>query len=239
MSDGEYLYHGTTAAHARRILHDGLKPRQETGESNWAYRDLESAPGYVYLTSVFGPYYGLKNRPDDDSRFAIVEVDQPDEPDLYPDEDYIEWALRGGDIEKPDGLELPPGPVEFEERTRRIRDELEMFKPHWQRSLTTKGTCAKRGAVPTENVRRVSFVDPIPELVAELNARDIGLFVGDGRADHELLTARLFGEDVDPDEYVKRVYGHRSTIAPEMRRRARRAVTADCFDVVRNDDHKQ
>jgi hypothetical protein len=88
------LYHGTSERHLHAIQRHGLLPRRMTGESNWSGK-VASKKGFVYLTDAYpvyfavGPALGAECAPAD---LLILKVDV-DEDRLYPDEDFIAWAL--------------------------------------------------------------------------------------------------------------------------------------------------
>jgi hypothetical protein len=91
------LYHGTSARHLHAIQRHGLLPREITGESNWS-GDIESKEGFVYLTDAYPVYYATEPAFAEESAPAdllILKVDV-DEDRLYPDEDFIVWALAEG-----------------------------------------------------------------------------------------------------------------------------------------------
>ena len=91
------LYHGTSERHLHAIQRHGLLPRRITGESNWD-GSVASKAGFVYLTDAYpvyfavGPSFAVESAPTD---LLILKVDL-DEDRLYPDEDFIAWALTDG-----------------------------------------------------------------------------------------------------------------------------------------------
>ena len=92
------LYHGTSARHLHAIQRHGLLPRQITGESNWN-GEVASKEGFVYLTDAYpvyfavGPALAAEEAPAADLLILKVDVD---EACLYPDEDFIAWAMTDG-----------------------------------------------------------------------------------------------------------------------------------------------
>lgn len=205
----EYLYHGTTAAHANDIIDSGLRPPTVTGESNWEGKPLESHPEHVYLTRLFAPHYGAVTT-DADESFAVVKVDTDHcaSDALYPDEDFIEEALRFNEpeIDVPAELdaELPAGFDAFEERVSLIRERIDAFQDYWQESIELAAVCSHRGQIPTEAITCVAVVDPAPEfrdavLNAKVGMRNVAMFGERQR----LLTEWLFGGELDADEYLE------------------------------------
>jgi hypothetical protein len=91
------LYHGTSERHLPAIKRHGMLPRRRTGESNWS-GNVTSKEGFVYLTDSYpvyfavGPSFAVESAPTD---LLILKVDV-DEDRLYPDEDFIAWAMTEG-----------------------------------------------------------------------------------------------------------------------------------------------
>ena len=91
------LYHGTSERHLHAIQRHGLLPRRITGESNWS-GNVASKEEFVYLTDAYpvyfavGPALAAEDAPAD---LLILKV-EVDEDRLYPDEDFIAWALTDG-----------------------------------------------------------------------------------------------------------------------------------------------
>jgi hypothetical protein len=91
------LYHGTSERHLHAIQRNGLLPRRMTGESNWI-GNVASKEGFVYLTDAYPVYFAVgpavaADGPPADLLILKVEVD---ENRLYPDEDFIAWAVTDG-----------------------------------------------------------------------------------------------------------------------------------------------
>jgi hypothetical protein len=120
------LYHGTTARHLRAIQRHGLLPRWKTGESNWS-GDVESKEEFVYLTDAYAVYYAVGPAFDEaraPADLLILKVDV-DENRLYPDEDFIVWALTEGNQDGQEELRPYINPREY--------------KGAWQMSLEHNG----------------------------------------------------------------------------------------------------
>lgn len=97
------LFHGTSTAYKERILREGLRPRCETGISNWSDIHngmVESKPNLVYLTLAYPVYFAMQatEEPHD---LLILKI-EIDEEELYPDEDFLAYALK-----HQDNMELP------------------------------------------------------------------------------------------------------------------------------------
>jgi len=79
-----FLYHGTTAKNARRIMKEGFV----TGKKyNWK---VKSKPGFVYLSKAYAPFYAQNAGKEYDKAIIKVEVKKKD---LYPEDDFIMYAL--------------------------------------------------------------------------------------------------------------------------------------------------
>jgi len=86
------LYHGTSTLFLDAILKEGLKPRKETGISNWI-PPFESHPDFVYLgtmeevKTVGGKGY-TEDMTNDKGHQVIIEI-EVDTKNLYPDTDIM------------------------------------------------------------------------------------------------------------------------------------------------------
>jgi hypothetical protein len=91
------LYHGTSERHLPAIQRHGLLPRRRTGESNWS-GNIASKEAFVYLTDAYPVYFAVGPALAAEGALAdllILRVDI-DEDQLYPDEDFIAWAMTHG-----------------------------------------------------------------------------------------------------------------------------------------------
>jgi hypothetical protein len=201
------LYHGTNEPAARRAMAEGLRPRRETKRSNWK---ATSHPGAVYLTSAYGPFFGVNaidrrrglRAPPQGAprvRFAVLEVetDRLNPFCLVPDEDAVEQTARGHD-------DLPPG-WDMHRRTRHYRDRLMRDYANgkaWETSLRAMGTCAHLGAIPPSAITRVAFVDIVAQRGLVWAAIDAVVAVRAFRfagSIHAALTAHIFGDPLPTD----------------------------------------
>ncbi len=86
------LYHGTSFQHWQSIKKNGLLPRgQLDTDGNWE-GDVISKPELVYLTTAYPVYFALQAA-GEDHNLLVLEVEVEVE-DLYPDEDFIAYALK-------------------------------------------------------------------------------------------------------------------------------------------------
>jgi hypothetical protein len=149
------LYHGTTARHLRAILRHGLLPRRITGESNWS-GDVESKEDFVYLTDAYPVYYAVGPAFDDEHAPAdllILKVDV-DENRLYPDEDFIVWALAEGKQDVQDELRPFIDPREY--------------KDAWHLSLEHNGVVCTPEVLPERILDHRVIARSESELIFEL-----------------------------------------------------------------------
>lgn len=79
------LFHGTSEANAKEIEQHGFEPNKKY---NWRVKSKE---GFVYISQAYSPFYAMNSDPDGDG-LALIKV-EVDTDDLYPDEDYIMYAI--------------------------------------------------------------------------------------------------------------------------------------------------
>lgn len=152
------LYHGTSMEALKQILLDqALRPRAKTGSKNWSHT-INSHPQCVYLTNVYGGYFGLNAIPDQEisnnggSKMVIIEVDSDALSELIPDEDAVEQSTRPqGKMSKSEMLRRTKG---FKVRLHRFRGS-----QAWQQSIAYMGTCAHWGEIDLWSaVTRIAIV---------------------------------------------------------------------------------
>jgi hypothetical protein len=149
------LYHGTTERHLRAIQRHGLLPRRITGESNWS-GDVESKEDFVYLTDAYPVYYAVGPAFAEECAPAdllILKVDV-DENRLYPDEDFIVWALAEGNQDVAQAL--PP-----------FIDPRE-YKGAWHLSLEHNGVVCTPKVLPERILNHHVIARSDAELIFEL-----------------------------------------------------------------------
>jgi len=147
------IYHGTTAAVAKRALAEGLKPRNATGKSNWKH-SVESNPSLIYLTTTYAPYYALQGaQKRKGEKIAIIEIetDLLDETKMRPDEDFIEQVTRR-DKKNSAGI---VGDT-MNERTAYIRNHIDEFDKSWKLSVehVLRGAGTHHHADKFQNLRQ-------------------------------------------------------------------------------------
>jgi hypothetical protein len=150
------LYHGTSERHLHAIQRHGLLPRRITGESNWSGK-VASKEAFVYLTDAYpvyfavGPALSAESAPAD---LLILKVDV-DEDRLYPDEDFIAWAVT-------DAIQG----VRQEEMNLFI--DPRAHKGVWRLSLQYNGVVCTPGVSPERIVDHRVIGRSEAELIAEL-----------------------------------------------------------------------
>lgn len=201
------VYHGTSPAFAEQIVDNGIQPRGETGNSNWDATDMQSIRDHVYLSVPFAPFYGIAAS--DSSEIALVEVDVDAlrTRDLYPDEDFVEQAIRSDELD----IQYPDGSVDvtadISERTAQVRECIELFQPYWEWSRDILGNVSHKGVVPPEAITRVVVADPPSEIRLSIDPTIEIHAVGSIRSKYETLTALLMGDDVTRTEYLVAMMG--------------------------------
>lgn len=156
-----FIYHGTRGEYSDNILENGLKPRKSTGRSNWSDSDMDSLPNHVYLTDVYGIYFGMcsvDNMKEEPIAVFKINLDMLNEDKLYPDEDFIEQAIRKPEL----GIKSKGNYSEEDtitQRTKSVRDSIELYKEYWMASLNGIGNISHKGKIPSEAIKSVSVVN--------------------------------------------------------------------------------
>lgn len=200
-------YHGTTPARAAAIVEDGIKPRTETGYSNWGAKDMQSIPDHVYLSVPFAPHYALAASETTEIGLVEVELEELTDARLHPDEDFIEQAFRADELTIEHSGGILDGTGDIADRTAEIRDHIKLFQPYWELSLDVLGNISHHGAIPSEAITRATVVDLPRELrvhidpVIEIRAVQIT------RSKYETFTELLIGGEVTIEEYVTAAMG--------------------------------
>lgn len=168
----KYLYHGTTAAVARKVLEEGLKTRATTGsKGNWDHT-IPSPEDRVYLTNSYAGYFALSATEEAWDPWGIVEVDVSQiEHALFPDEDFLEQATRNQEVPV-DGWQgdfykdlhaansITDGCQKMAARTEWYKENILGFQQHWGDSVRGLGNCCHMGDIPPEAISRVVIFDP-------------------------------------------------------------------------------
>jgi hypothetical protein len=85
------LYHGTSTLFLKKILEEGLTPREKNGNNTWEHNpDISpSKPEYIYLTSHYGYalFYAENACCDDVDAFPVVIEVDVDKENLFQDDD--------------------------------------------------------------------------------------------------------------------------------------------------------
>lgn len=197
-SNLKFVYHGTSESAARRALKRGILPRRASRKGgNWGH-SVQSNPEMVYLTVAYAPYFASCVTDTDKERIAIIQIDlgKLDKDKLYPDEDFIEQALRGKKLGDSDDMK---------KRTLYVRKHIGDWQHEWEKSLKHLGNVAFRGAVPPEAITKIVAFDPKsnPRVFVDTLNPTITLdnyrFCGEK---YRALTGWFFGKEVDPALYA-------------------------------------
>lgn len=191
------LYHGTSAAVARRALFGGVEPRGDR-KSTWS---VASAKDRVYLTDSYALYFAANASGEED--WGIVEIDTTKlyTGNLCPNEDFLEQATR----EQPNSG-CPKGLRTMIQRTKWFRKHSHKgYQKFWEDSLKHLGNCAHLGAIDYRAVTRVAIYDPDTNPYITMRALDPTItlmnykIVGDT---YRALTAWIFDETVTAEELL-------------------------------------
>lgn len=201
------VYHGTTPKCVDEIIENGIQPRGETGRSNWDAGDMQSIAEHVYLSAPFAPFYGLAASESTEIALIEVDLDALQERELYPDEDFVEQAIRSDELD----IEYPSDIVDMSggltERTASVRDHIELFQPYWKSSLDVLGNVSHRGEVPCDAITRVVVADLPNEISVTIDPTIEIHAVQATRSKYETLTELLVGGDVSRVEYLAAAMG--------------------------------
>lgn len=163
------LYHGTNTTNLKKILKEGIKPREKK-KSNWEGFG-RSRPDLVYLTNCYAPYYADSACKGRGQLGVIIKLEiDPTKIKLYPDEEFIfncagilEEAKRTGKTQE---LWNEIDPKEYEIV---IDKKTKQGKIGWKSSLRYLGTitaeyippeCIKGFYVAKTSIEFVMHCDP-------------------------------------------------------------------------------
>jgi hypothetical protein len=214
------LYHGTSAAIARKALDEGLLPRRDTGRaSHWT--ECPSREDLVYLTTAYAGYFAC-NATDELEPWGIVEIDTDTDllellDNLVPDEDWLEQGCRAA----PD-LPTAYRALDMEGRTAYWRERLTRLGYLWEQSVESLGNCAHVGPIPPEAITRVAIFDPRSNPNIAITAVDPTISILNYRicqGKYHALIRWFMGEEVAVEDF----YGLSGIIAGAMPARHREA----------------
>jgi len=135
------LYHGTSSRYLDDILKNGIRPREQTGNSNWK-GSVISKKGFVYLTTAYPVYFAF-SAVDKDADLLVIET-EVDEKNLYPDEDYIAMCLHKHD-EKFKHMDL-------KDVNKFVNPE--EYKEYWEASYKHNGNVCHKGIIKSSQIVR-------------------------------------------------------------------------------------
>ena len=190
------LFHGTSEYAAMQALKVGLRPRGQTGVSNWQF---ESNKDSVYLTDTYACHYALNAKQNGvripgpngkvHNRMAVIEVDTSRLPftGFRADEDFL--AFREAYSDTGAGKTV----------TDLVTHHSANLTTEWKLSLKLLGTCSFADTISPRHFTRIALFD------VKTN-RDMAHAMMDGNVSpmaykfaghyHRAYTRWLFGEPV-------------------------------------------
>ncbi len=199
------LYHGTSETIAKKIIEEGLLPRNDERGGNWQHT-VDSRRDTVYLSDIYALYFAQIPIEVDDLdtvRGAIIEIplERLDHDLLIPDEDFLEQGSRRSKIPG-----VPEGDMLKRTKYFRTFAHTDTWRGYWEDSIDNLGTVGHLGPIPKEAISRIAFVDfkARPDLLMASIDPSISLLnhmVCKGK--YEALTRFIFGEDVTPYELAQ------------------------------------
>lgn len=189
-----FVYHGTSETAARQALKSGIQPRRLSGsDGNWKHT-VKSNPDFVYLTVAYAPYYAAAVTDMGRERPAVIQIDLDalDQDRLFPDEDFIEQAMRG----------KPLGPSEeLKKRNRYVIEHIEGYRENWKLSLENLGTLCFKGVVPASAITKIVAFDASKNPGVALDMLDPLVSLANYKwcgEKYRALTRWFMGEEIDP-----------------------------------------
>jgi hypothetical protein len=144
------VYHGTNERTARRTLKHGIRPRGESRKrGNWAHT-VQSNPDMVYLTNSYASYFAISATTSGRPAVIEIELDNLDKERLFPDEDFIEQALRAKKL----GTSSDP-----HARTKYVIEHIDNYQANWKLSLEKLGNVCYRGTIPASAITKIVAFD--------------------------------------------------------------------------------
>lgn len=156
-----FVYHGTNAKYVKEILKNGIQTRENTGFSNWSENKMDSIKNHVYLTRLYGLYFGMcavENLKEESVAVFKIDLDKLNNESLYPDEDYIEQGIRydGLDVNILQGYDTESS---MPTRMECIRNKIENYQSCWFDSLKNLGNISHKGHIPSKAIKSVSIIN--------------------------------------------------------------------------------
>lgn len=152
----------------------------------------------VYLTVAYAPYFAVLTTDFEKERVAIIQIDldKLDRDRLYPDEDFIEQALRGKRLGK---TKLD----DMNARNKYIIQRIEQYRLNWKKSLEGLGTVCYKGAVPQEAITKIIVIDAEKGRPMLREALEPTITIANYKFCGEYYRALnnwFFGADMDPEQ---------------------------------------
>lgn len=128
------LFHGTTDKYLRKILKQGILPREEHGNSVYKKIELESREEFVYLTDRYPVFYAHFAEGYAGGRPCVIRCEIDDDM-LFPDEEFIGTVLA---------RQKHPKHKDLKAITKKMILEVDPwdYQHEWPKSLKFMGTVA-------------------------------------------------------------------------------------------------
>lgn len=223
------MYHGTSREKWKQIRVDNqIKPRGNGSTGNWDDQGVPSNPECVYLTDCYPAHFANVASTGGEDYPVILEINtfHMDESLFLPDEDALEQASRGAEVEF---MPLETQMSDMKTRTMWFRENINMFSHLAEQSISFLGTVAYYGPIRIQYITRWSMISPVkfPILwgmvdpcITILNRKICG-------KKYQAHTKAMLGGQVDPwelmmlpgrDAYLEMVpENHRAALEKELK----------------------
>lgn len=214
------LYHGASEKQLEDIKQNGIRPRSETGVSNWEHTS-ESNPDAVYLTTAYAGYFAAQAAKEGE-RWMIIEIDADKlDPDLFrPDEDFVAQSMKndkeGQENAEPGSWGSIAKMLSLNELTGFVRDHIDDFAYLWSDSLNYLGNCCYIGAVPVDAITKIGLFDPKSNWEIAMAAQDPTITMLNYQIcgeHYQALSRWLIGEHLTPQQYEGKLYEMRKSVS--------------------------
>lgn len=128
------LFHGTSDKFLKKILKEGIRPREEHGHSVYKKIDFESREEFVYLTDRYPVFYANFAQDHAGGRACVIRC-EVDEDMLFPDEEFIGTVLARQEHK---------GAKNLKEITKKMILDVDPweYQHEWPKSMKYMGTVA-------------------------------------------------------------------------------------------------
>lgn len=199
------LYHGTSTRYLKRILKNGIQPREEKA-GNWKHT-IQSNPDAVYLTEAYALYYAMAATTKS-HKMVVFEIDSNklNPFNFVPDEDFLSEIVRLVPDQMPEAIK---DATEHRVIWEYFRDNLLDYSHMWEKSVKGMGNCAYVGSIRPDAITRYAVLDMnvgdvvfgcgCDPTISILNYRYRGEY-------YKNLTKFLFKDQWDSEDYPSKDY---------------------------------